>query len=355
MSLTVVSVAYPLAPVGPDAVGGAEQVLSRIDMALVRAGHRSIVIACEGSRTAGTLAAVPLPGGTLDEAARTRAQERTRSVIAATLQSWPVDLVHLHGVDFDAYLPQAGVPVLVTLHLPRAFYRPAALTPSRPETWMHCVSQAQHADFPASDTLLGWIENGVPFGNLAARHAKRRFALVMGRICPEKGVHLAIEAARQADIALLIAGEVFPYEAHRRYFEEEVRPRLDHRRRFIGPIDFVRKRRLLAAAQCLLVPSLVQETSSLVAREAAACGTPVVAFPSGALSDTVEHGRTGFLVEDVNGMAQAIGEAPRLDPGLCRRIAIERFSEARMIERYFALYERLARKRSGPAEMDGAA
>ena len=120
MSLTVVSVAYPLAPVGPDAVGGAEQVLSRLDMGLVRAGHRSIVIACEGSRTAGTLVAVPLPGGTLDEAARTRAQERTKSVIAATLQSWPVDLVHLHGVDFDAYLPQASVPVLVTLHLPRA-------------------------------------------------------------------------------------------------------------------------------------------------------------------------------------------------------------------------------------------
>jgi glycosyltransferase involved in cell wall biosynthesis len=355
LSLTVLSVAYPLAPVGPDAVGGAEQVLARLDRALVRAGHHSIVIACEGSRTGGTLVTVPLPGGTLDEATRTRTHERTKSVIAATLRRWPVDLVHVHGVDFDAYLPPPGVPVLVTLHLPRVFYRPAALTAPRPDTWLHCVSQAQHAHFPASAALLGPIENGVPVDDLAARHAKRRFALVMGRICPEKGVHLAMEAARRADIALLIAGEVFPYEEHRRYFADEVRPRLDHRRRFIGPVGFARKRRLLTAAQCVLVPSLAPETSSLVAREAAACGTPVVAFPSGALRDTVEDGRTGLLVEDVIGMARAIAVAPRLDPDFCRRVARERFSEARMIERYFALYERLARKRSGPAELDGAA
>ncbi len=67
--------------------------------------------------------------------------------------------------------------------------------------------------------------NGVALA--AARHAKRPFALTLGRICPEKGVHLAIEAAKRAGIPLLIAGEVFPYEAHRRYFAEEVQPRLD--------------------------------------------------------------------------------------------------------------------------------
>ena len=61
--LTVLNVAYPLAPVGPDAVGGAEQVLSAIDQALTEAGHRSIVVACEGLRCC---------RGTIDRAASAR-------------------------------------------------------------------------------------------------------------------------------------------------------------------------------------------------------------------------------------------------------------------------------------------
>ncbi len=122
-----------------------------------------------------------------------------------------------------------------------------------------------------------------------------------------------------------------------------MQPRLDARRRFVGPAGFARKRRLLTAARCLLVPSLAPETSSLVAREALACGTPVIGFPHGALPDTIEHGRTGFLVDSVDGMADAIGLARGLDAALCRRVAAERFSLGRMTARYFALYRRLAR------------
>ena len=111
-------------------------------------------------------------------------------------------------------------------------------------------------------------------------------------------MHLAIEAAKRADVSLLIAGEVFSYPAHRAYFENEVRPLLDTRRRFIGPVGFARKRRLMSAARCVLVPSVVPETSSLVAREAAACGTPAVATRISGHLDAVEEGVGGLLADD---------------------------------------------------------
>jgi glycosyltransferase involved in cell wall biosynthesis len=342
VSLAILSVAYPLAPVSADAVGGAEQVLAQLDRALVSAGHRSIVVAQEGSKVAGTLVSVPAPSGTLNDAAEATAQAGTREAIAAALTRFPVDLIHMHGIDFDAYLPPPGVPVLATLHLPPSWYADTALRPGRPDTWLHCVSAAQHRDCPPGLALLPPIPNGVDVHAFAGRHAKRNFALMLGRICPEKGVHLALDAAKQADMPLLIAGEVYGYQAHQRYFKEEVQPRLDRWRRFLGPVGFNRKRRLLNAARCLLVPSLAPETSSLVAREALASGTPVIAFPNGALAETVEHGRTGFLVEDIEAMAAAICKAGALDPATCREVARKRFRADTMVSAYLDVYARLA-------------
>jgi glycosyltransferase involved in cell wall biosynthesis len=348
VSLTVLSVAYPLAPVGPDAVGGSEQVLSALDAALVAAGHRSIVVAQEGSEVRGAIVPVPRREGRLSNAVRETCWPAHKHAIKSALERWPVDLIHMHGLDFWGYLPPPGPPVLVTLHLPPSWFPGDSLFPRRPDTWFNCVSHAQHAACPAGVRLLDPVENGVPVDALEARVSKRSFALMLGRICPEKGQHLGIEAAKRADLALFIAGELFPYEEHERYFIEDVAPRLDVRRRFLGPIGFARKRRLLTAAQCLLIPSLVEETSSLVAREAAACGTAAIAFARGALPETVEHGRTGFLVSDVDGMADAIPAAREIDTEVCRATAQRRFSLERMISRYLALYARLAQ--SGQVE-----
>ena len=91
------------------------------------------------------------------------------------------------------------------------------------------------------------------------------------------------------------------------------------------------------------MPSLIAETSSLVAREALACGTPVIGFPNGALTQVVEPGRTGFLVDSVEMMARAIDDCGGLDPLLCRKVAAARFSDRRMIRDYFVLYDSLTR------------
>jgi glycosyltransferase involved in cell wall biosynthesis len=190
--------------------------------------------------------------------------------------------------------------------------------------------------------LLPEISNGVDVDRFGGRHAKRGFALALGRICPEKGFHIALDAARQAGVGMLLAGQAFGYEEHERYFQDEIAPRLDARRRFIGPVSLERKRRLLAAARCLLVPSLCPETSSLVAMEALASGTPVIAFPNGALAEIVEHGRTGFLVRDEMEMTEAIAVAGAIDPAVCREEARRRFSAVRTAEAYMRLYEDLA-------------
>lgn len=345
MSLTVLSVAYPHAPVGRDAVGGSEQVLHALDRALVDAGHTSIVVAVDGSSVAGALVDVPRQDGQLSDAARQRAWTAHRAAIAMAMERWPVDLVHLHGLDFSAYLPPPGPPVLATLHLPPAWYSHEALFPSRPDTWLNCVSDHQHGVCPPGMNLVAPVHNGVPVAALQARHARRGFALALGRVCPEKGLHLAIDAAKAAGIALILAGEVFPYADHQSYFRDEIAPRLDAQRKFVGALAFARKRRLLTAARCLLVPSLVNETSSLVAREAAACGTPVIAFRRGALSETVEDGRTGFLVDDAAGMTAAIGRVSEISAETCRETALRRFSNEAMTAGYLDLYARLTAAR----------
>jgi glycosyltransferase involved in cell wall biosynthesis len=342
VSLTVLSLAYPFASVGPDAVGGAEQVLSHLDGALVAAGHRSIVVANAGSKVAGTLIATDSPAGPITEQQRQLAWAEHRRNLARAMASHPVDLVHMHGIDFKEYLPPAGAaPVLVTLHLPPSWYRPEVFNAARRDVHLHCVSRSQHRACPPGARLLPQIENGVPVRALDCRCCKSRVAVSLGRICPEKNVHVALEAGQRAGVAVLLGGQVFPYEAHERYFREQVAPRLDRERRFIGAVPFPRKRRLLSAARCLLLPSLAPETSSLVAMEALACGTPVVAFPSGAVPEIVEHGVTGFLVRNAVEMAEAIEACDGIDPERCRSVARERFSLEAMIGKYFDVYEQL--------------
>jgi glycosyltransferase involved in cell wall biosynthesis len=341
--LTVLSVAYPLAPVGPDAIGGAEQVLFMLDSALVRAGHRSIVIAAEGSTTAGTLVPTVSIPEKIDDEVRSKAWRRCRETIEQVLREHDVDLIHFHGVDFFHYLPEANCPILATLHLPPSWYPDSvySLPARRRNMFFNFVSNAQKASCNAAPKAAV-IENGVAIESARTGIRRRSFAASLGRICPEKNFHAAMAAARLAGTPLLLGGSVFGYDAHKRYFAEYITPMLDARCRFVGPVSWRQKRRFLSAASCLLIPSLAPETSSLVAMEAMSCGTPVIAFPSGALQEIVEHGRTGFLVRDEREMADAIKECHTIDGDVCRRTAQERFSAERAVTAYFKLYAELA-------------
>src|SRR5262245_59401456 len=142
MGLTVLSVAYPFATVSRDASGGSEQVLTHLDRALVEAGHRSLVIAPEGSTIRGALIAIEATPGPLDERAMRQGRALCRRALARVLDRQPVDLVHFHGLDFYFYLPAPGLPILTTLHLPIDWYPRSALWTSRPDRWVNRVCAA---------------------------------------------------------------------------------------------------------------------------------------------------------------------------------------------------------------------
>jgi hypothetical protein len=158
MKLVVLNVAYPFSPVGPEALGGSEQLLTHLDAALSRSGHESFVMACEGSVSEGILLATPKPSISLDAAERQRIHEQYRFTLQMFIEKWPIDLIHMHGADFYEYLPSPGVPVLVTLHRPVDQYPEIIFHLDRPQTYLQCISAEQRNACPLCPYLLPEIE-----------------------------------------------------------------------------------------------------------------------------------------------------------------------------------------------------
>lgn len=352
---------------GSGAVGGAEVILSQIEAALPQLGFRSVVVAHAASQPQGRLYPTLVPEGTITDTVRASVEAAQQCAIDHALAENSVALVHMHGLDFERYRIPDGIPVLVTLHLPPSWY-PASLWSASPKYHFVCVSETQRQSCPEHmRERIVVIGNGVPLPERSTLRPARHYALLLSRICAEKNIHTALDAARFAGMPALVAGEVFPYEAHQRYFAEMVEPRLtrmgqEHtarephepaaEARFLGPVTGAAKARLLSRASCLLLPSLAPETSSLVAMEALAAGVPVIAMASGAVSEAIEDGHTGFLISPEPGtgvqaaqaMADAIGRLPSLDRQACRSVAEARFPLDRMLQAYAELYRHRALK-----------
>lgn len=354
MLLTVLSVASSFAPVSPDAAGDAEQILSRIDRALTAAGHKSIVVACAGSRTAGELFPFPLPEGQDLRERDIREENRlclaagARAAIDRALAANRVDLVHLHGVDLDSCRLPDHLPVLISLHGPAAQYRPAPRSSDSGRVRYCCASEWERRSLPAEVGECVVIENGVPMPEIDPRWPKGDFALTLGPLGRENNPHQAIEAGSRAGVRVLLSGEIYPQ--HRRYFREQIEPglRLIPRGRpqhaFLGRLPEQHRQALLSRAQCLLHPTLAPETGLLAVLEALAAGTPVIAYHSAALAGIVNDGVTGFLVDSVAEMAAALARVHTLSPQACREAARRRCPAESMIGRYFELYETMAHR-----------
>ena len=123
----------------------------------------------------------------------------------------------------------------------------------------------------------------------------------LGRVEEIKGPHLAIKISRRSGFPLIIAGNV-PAE-HRTFFETKIKPQVDGSQvSYIGPVDDLKKNHLSGRARALLMPILWDDPGPVVLPEAMACGTPVIGFARGAVPEVVEHGVTGFVENDIDGL-----------------------------------------------------
>jgi glycosyltransferase involved in cell wall biosynthesis len=339
--LRIALIAPPWSPVPPPGDGGIEAVLAHLAGGLVRRQHDVTLLSAPGSRSAARVLSLLEDahpndvGETLFEVDHVA---RAMEVIAfAADEGEPFDVVHDHsGYMLFAVADHLPSPVLHTLHAPFtpanfAFYRRHA-----DKAWVSGLSRSQLRHGPANLRCVGPIPNPLDLCAWPFEPRKRDYLLWMGPMSPDNGAHRAIAAARAAGRPLVLAGPIQP--GQRSYFEAKVAQHIDGVDVRYVQVGAERKPRLLAEAAALLMPIRGAEPFGTVMIEAMACGTPVLAFPDAAAPEVVVDGESGFLVDDEDQMAAAIGNLHEIDPARCRRCVAARYDIDVVAGAYEAAY-----------------
>jgi glycosyltransferase involved in cell wall biosynthesis len=173
--------------------------------------------------------------------------------------------------------------------------------------------------------------------------------LFLGRREEKKGPDLAVQVARALDRPLILAGPIVDVD----FFDHTIRPFLDEQIRYVGVVNHREKTELFGQAACVLMPSRWEEPFGLVAVEAMACGTPVVALARGALPEIVEPGLTGYVCRNEEALAESVACAMQLDRAVIRDRATARFDLPIIAKHYRQLYRQvaMANKQTSGGEM----
>ncbi len=245
------------------------------------------------------------------------------------------DLIHSH-YDFMAlaFTRLVKTPVLTTIH---GFSSPRIMPMYEKYRDGYFVSISD-ADRAPGLNYLATVYNGIDLALYPQRQSSGEDLIFIGRIHPDKGVHLAIELAKRSGRRLIIAG-ILQDES---YFKTEIQPHVDDKQIcYIGAVGVPEKNALFAGAFALLHLNTIPERFGLVLAEANAAGVPVIAMDRGSCREVIEDRVTGVLVSSVAEAVSALNAVTTIDPLACRRRVEERFSIPTMVDAYERVYAKI--------------
>ena len=345
----------PLAEsVPPQLYGGTERVVAYLTDELVRLGHNVTLFASGDSNTSAPLVSVWPRALRLDGTCRDAFVPHMLLLEEVLRRADDFDVIHFHTAPLHFPLARRlRTPHVTTLHGRLDMPELQPLFDEFRDIPVVSISQAQQAPLPHAG-WIGTVYHGLPHNLLRAHPRPGAYLAFIGRISPEKRVDRAIAIATACGVPLKIAAKVDP--ADREYFDRDIRHLLDNPLvEYIGEIGESQKAAFLGGATALLFPIDWPEPFGLVMIEAMACGVPVVAFRGGSVSEVVDAGVTGFIVETVDEAIRATCDIGRLDRRVCRETFERRFSVTRMATDYLELYEQMISQRAGGTVLHGVA
>lgn len=315
----------------PRQYGAWETVASNITEGLVARGWDVTLFATRDSITNARLHAVVECGYEEDPGSDPKVAEYLH-IAEAFERASDFDLIHSH-YDFMAlsYTRLVTTPVLTTIH---GFSSPQIMPVYQKYADGYFVS-ISNSDRAPGLNYLGTVYNGIDLSLYPIRHSGGDHLLFLGRIHPDKGVHLAIEVARRSGRPLLIAGII----QDQTYFREQVEPHLSQTICYAGPVDVQGKNQLFARTFALLHLNTIPERFGLVLAEANAAGVPVIAMDLGSCREVIENGKTGFLVNNISEAVQCLSRIEEIEPAACHRRVREHFSVEVMVQSYERVYQ----------------
>lgn len=327
--------------VPPVKYGGIELVVYLLTEELVRRGHKVTLFGTKSAKTSAEKQFVyysaqrEIIGNPIPDLLH---------VSNAFEQAEKFDILHNHcgysGVTLAKYI---DTPVLTTLHgiftnINKRFFRF-----NKNSCYYNSISMAQRKSGPKLN-YIGNVYNAIDIDSYHFQEEKDDYFIFISRMSPLKGPDKAIQIAFKAGIKLKIAGKI-DAGADTEYFEEKVNPLVDDEQIiYMGEVTEKKKRQLLKGAKGFLFPLQWPEPFGLVMVEAMACGTPVIAYPYGSVSEVVVDKKTGFIVETDEDMVKAIKLIDQISPEYCRKYVEKQFSSNRMTNDYESLYNRILKK-----------